>query len=64
MGPLKKAFQRAQNGLNIDPIITHRFPVDNFIEGFEAMRSGKSGKVILDWTEEVTSYPHLLSILF
>lgn len=40
-----------QNGLNIDPIITHRFPVDNFIEGFEIMRSGKSGKVILDWTK-------------
>jgi threonine 3-dehydrogenase len=37
-----------QNGLNIDPIITHRFPVDNFLEGFEVMRSGKSGKVILD----------------
>jgi threonine 3-dehydrogenase len=40
-----------QNGLNIDQIITHRFPVDNYIEGFEIMRSGKSGKVILDWTK-------------
>ncbi len=40
-----------QKGLNLDPIITHRFPTDKFIEGFEIMRSGKSGKVILDWTK-------------
>ncbi|MBU0745068.1 MAG: L-threonine 3-dehydrogenase [Gammaproteobacteria bacterium] len=39
-----------QNGLNIDPIITHRFPADDFEKGFEVMNSGKSGKVILDWT--------------
>lgn len=38
-----------QGGLNIAPIITHRFPVDAFAEGFEAMRSGRAGKVILDW---------------
>jgi len=38
-----------QSGLNIDPIITHHFAVDDFMEGFEIMRSGKSGKVILDW---------------
>lgn len=38
-----------QGDLNIAPIITHRFPVDAFAEGFEAMRSGRAGKVILDW---------------
>lgn len=38
-----------QSGLDISPIITHRFPVDRFEEGFAAMNSGLSGKVILDW---------------
>jgi len=36
-------------GLDISPIITHRFKVDNFQEGFEIMASGNSGKIILDW---------------
>jgi len=39
-----------QSGLNIEPVITHRFPADEFAKGFEAMISGNSGKVILDWT--------------
>lgn len=38
-----------QSGLDISPVITHRFPVDEFEEAFEVMRSGNSGKVILDW---------------
>ena len=38
-----------QSGLDISPIITHRFGIDDFKEGFEVMGSGKSGKVILDW---------------
>jgi len=38
------------SGLDIKPIITHRFPVKDFKEGFEVMSSGRSGKVILDWT--------------
>jgi threonine 3-dehydrogenase len=38
-----------QSGLDIGPIITHRFPIADFREGFEIMRSGQSGKVILDW---------------
>ena len=38
-------------GLDISPIITHRFPVDEFKLGFETMMSGQSGKVVLDWTE-------------
>jgi threonine 3-dehydrogenase len=39
-----------QSGLDISPLITHRYPVEQFAEGFEAMISGQSGKVILDWT--------------
>ncbi len=40
-----------QSGLDLDPIITHRFPVSRFEEAFEIMASGKSGKIVLDWTE-------------
>ncbi|MEM9422733.1 MAG: L-threonine 3-dehydrogenase [Pseudomonadota bacterium] len=39
-----------QGGLDISPIITHRLKADEFLEGFDAMTSGQSGKVILDWT--------------
>lgn len=39
-----------QSGLNIEPVITHCFPIDRWEEAFEVMRSGKSGKVILEWT--------------
>ena len=38
-----------QGGLDITPILTHHFPIDDFRKGFEVMGSGKSGKVILDW---------------
>lgn len=38
-----------QSGLDVKPIVTHRFPVDRFEEGFEIMSSGKSGKIILNW---------------
>lgn len=38
-----------ESGLNIEPIITHHYPVNEFQKGFDAMMSGKSGKVILDW---------------
>jgi len=38
-----------QSGLDISPIITHRFGADEFEKGFEVMKSGNSGKVILDW---------------
>ncbi len=40
-----------QSGLDITPVITHRFDYRDFEKGFEVMRSGKSGKVILHWTE-------------
>ena len=39
-----------QSGLNIAPIITHHYPVDDFQPAFDLMESGQSGKVILDWT--------------
>ena len=38
-----------QSGLDISSIITHRFPMEDFEQGFEIMRSGLSGKVILSW---------------
>ncbi|UQN45296.1 L-threonine 3-dehydrogenase [Agarivorans sp. B2Z047] len=38
-----------QSGLDLSPIITHHYSVDDFQQGFDAMRSGQSGKVILDW---------------
>jgi threonine 3-dehydrogenase len=38
-----------QSGLDIRPIITHHFPIDDFQKGFDVMRSGQSGKVVLDW---------------
>ena len=39
-----------QSGLDLSPMITHHFKVDDFQQGFDVMRSGRSGKVILDWT--------------
>ncbi len=41
-----------QGGLDVDPVITHRFRYTHFEQGFEVMRSGNSGKVILTWKEE------------
>ncbi|MGJ8674304.1 MAG: L-threonine 3-dehydrogenase [Pseudoalteromonas sp.] len=38
-----------QSGLDLSPIITHQFSVDEFAKGFEVMGSGQSGKVLLDW---------------
>jgi threonine 3-dehydrogenase len=40
-----------ESGLDIRPIITHRFHYTEFEKGFEAMRSGNSGKVILNWKD-------------
>jgi len=39
-------------GLDLRPLITHRLPYTDYREGFEAMRSGKSGKVVLNWEAE------------
>jgi threonine 3-dehydrogenase len=38
------------SGLDVSKLITHRFAFSDFQQGFDAMRSGKSGKVILDWS--------------
>ncbi|MDZ7801011.1 MAG: L-threonine 3-dehydrogenase [Trueperaceae bacterium] len=39
-----------QSGVDLAPVITHQLPADAFEEGFDAMRTGRAGKVILDWT--------------
>jgi threonine 3-dehydrogenase len=39
-----------QSGLDIRPVITHRFDHAEFQKGFDVMLTGQSGKVILDWT--------------
>jgi threonine 3-dehydrogenase len=38
-----------ESGLDIKPVITHRFPYTEFEQGFQTMLSGQSGKVVLDW---------------
>jgi threonine 3-dehydrogenase len=40
-----------QSGLDISPVITHRLPFSEFQQGFDVMRSGRSGKVVLTWKE-------------
>lgn len=44
-----KMDKMVRGGLNIAPIITHRLPYTEFKEGFEAMNTGRSGKVVLSW---------------
>jgi threonine 3-dehydrogenase len=39
-----------QSGLDISKVITHRYQWNEFEKGFDAMRAGSSGKVILDWS--------------
>jgi threonine 3-dehydrogenase len=39
-----------QGGLDLTPMITHRFDVAEYLDGFKTMGSGKSGKVVLDWS--------------
>jgi threonine 3-dehydrogenase len=46
-----KMISMLQSGLDVTPVLTHRLPIDSFQEGFDVMRSGQSGKVILDWRE-------------
>ncbi len=45
-----KMIAMLQNGLDVSRVITHQFAVDDFAQGFKAMKSGQSGKVVLDWT--------------
>jgi len=46
-----KMIAMLQNGLDVSPVITHQFGVDDFAEGFAAMKSGNSGKVVLNWNQ-------------
>ena len=39
-----------QSGLDLSPILTHQMHIDDYQEGFDVMLSGKSGKVVLDWS--------------
>ena len=41
-----------QSGLDVSPVLTHRFPLAEFRKGFEAMQSGSCGKVILEIAED------------
>lgn len=45
-----KMIAMLQNGLDVSGVITHRFKAADFADGFAAMKSGSSGKVVLDWT--------------
>ncbi|MBL4873300.1 MAG: L-threonine 3-dehydrogenase [Rhodobacteraceae bacterium] len=45
-----KMIAMLEDGLDISRVITHRMPVDDFEEGFATMKTGKSGKIVLDWT--------------
>jgi len=45
-----KMIAMLENGLDVRRVITHRLKVDDFQTGFETMRSGASGKIVLDWT--------------
>ncbi len=47
-----KATMLIQKGLDITPVVTHRFHYGQYLEAFDVMESGKSGKVILDWTDK------------
>jgi len=44
-----KMISMLQSGLDISPVITHHFKIDDFQEAFDTILSGQSGKVILDW---------------
>ena len=45
-----KMIAMLQNGLDVSRVITHQFDVVDFAEGFAAMKSGQSGKVVLNWS--------------
>ena len=44
-----KMISMLESGLDVGPVLTNHFKVDDYQEAFETMRSGQSGKVILDW---------------
>jgi threonine 3-dehydrogenase len=46
-----------QSGLDVTPVLTHQFGAQAFEKAFEVMRSGRCGKVVLDWNEPVPPVP-------
>ena len=44
-----KMIAMLESGLDLSPVLTHHFAVNDYAEAFEIMRSGNSGKIILDW---------------
>jgi threonine 3-dehydrogenase len=44
-----KMIAMLESGLDVRKVITHRLPASQFLEGFEIMRRGESGKIVLDW---------------
>ncbi|NGX57405.1 MAG: L-threonine 3-dehydrogenase [Chlamydiae bacterium] len=44
--------QMLQEGLDVEPVVTHRYPIEDFQKGFDVMMKGESGKVILEWVDE------------
>jgi threonine 3-dehydrogenase len=46
-----KMIAMLQSGLDVRKVITHRLAARDFTQGFETMRSGRSGKIVLDWAE-------------
>jgi len=45
-----KMIAMLETGLDVRKVITHRLPAARFLEGFEIMRAGDCGKIVLDWT--------------
>ena len=45
-----KMIAMLENGLDVSGVITHRFAAGDYVQAFETMRSGQSGKVVLDWS--------------
>jgi|GEM_PF-2747179 len=48
-GTWRKMLGLIHGGLDMSPLITHRLPFREYQAGFDAMRSGQSGKVVLNW---------------
>jgi len=46
-----KMLAMIDSGLDMQPLITHRFAAKDFQQAFDLMETGKTGKVILDWTK-------------
>ena len=44
-----KMLAMLESGLDVRGVITHRLPMDRYLEGFEIMARGESGKIVLDW---------------